>query len=299
MALDSSRHSGGLLLAITVILGVILFLRKYPDAFKRKRPVKLSEYDDYFNTMSADIEFLFSEEYKGNNSPKEFIATQGPLPETNDDFWRMIWEYNVKTVVMLTECTERGKVKCDHYWPPDNEPVHYGDIQVNIVSEEMFAEWTLKEFNLENGGRNKRVRHFNFTAWSDYGVPEATQPLLHFVRAVREQIPDYIHPVIVHCSSGVGRTGTFVALDRLIQHMRDNDYVDIYGIACEMRMHRMYMIQTESQYVFIHQCVADLLHEEVERGEDNFPSPQFHEHTYGNVSPIRAAKSDIVANYGM
>ncbi|XP_070577149.1 receptor-type tyrosine-protein phosphatase beta-like [Ptychodera flava] len=294
---------------------------------KHSNPVKFSKYEDYFNTMSADMDFLFSEEYgelrdvgrdqtcdvsdlpnnrgknrysnivpydrtrvllsiqgddetsdyinanwiPGNNSPKEFIATQGPMPETKDDFWRMIWEYNVKTIVMVTQCTERGKVKCDHYWPSDNKPAHYGSIKVNVVSEEVFSEWTLRALHLENGAISKRVRHFNFTALEDHAVPGATITFLHFISAVREQIPDDNTPVVVHCSSGVGRTGTFIALDRLIQHMRDNDYVDIYGIACEMRMHRMFMIQTESQYVFIHQCVADLLREEVGRGEDNFP----------------------------
>ncbi|XP_070574627.1 receptor-type tyrosine-protein phosphatase beta-like [Ptychodera flava] len=235
----------------------------------------------------------------GYHSPKEFIATQGPLPGTKDDFWRMIWEYNVKTIVMVTQCTERGKVKCDHYWPFDEESVYYDDIQVNIVSKEVFAEWTLRELNLEKAGKNRKVNHCNFTAWPDHGVPETTQTLLQFVRVVREQMPDNNTPTVVHCSAGVGRTGTFIALDRLIQHMRDNDYVDIYGIACEMRMHRMYMIQTESQYVFIHQCVADLLHEEGGNGEEDAPPPPFDEHIYGNVPPIRVAQPDILENHDM
>ncbi|XP_070552068.1 receptor-type tyrosine-protein phosphatase beta-like [Ptychodera flava] len=316
---------------------------------KRPKPVKLSKYKDYFKTMSADMEFRFSEEYEelrsvgrdqtcdvselaknkeknryanilpydstrvqlsilagnensdyinanwipGYNSPKEFIAAQGPLPGTKDDFWRMIWEYDVRTIVMVTQCTERGKVKCDHYWPFDNEPVYYGAIQVNMLSEEVFPEWTVREINLENGGICKKVRHFNFTAWPDHGVPKATQALLYFVRAVREQMQDDSSPTVVHCSAGGGRTGTFIALDRLIQHMRDNDSVDIYGIVCEMRMHRMFMIQSESQYVFIHQCVADLLREE--RGDSEW----FNVHTYGNVPPMRKAKPDAVANHGI
>ncbi|XP_070535370.1 receptor-type tyrosine-protein phosphatase beta-like isoform X4 [Ptychodera flava] len=320
---------------------------------KHSKPVKLEKYDEYFKSMSADMEFRFSEEYEelrnvgrdqsweaaeladnraknrytnilpydrtrvklskvddeddsdyinanwmpGFNSPREFIAAQGALPGTKDDFWRMIWEYNVRTIVMVTQCQERGRVKCDHYWPFDNEPVYYGDILVNIVDEKVLPEWTVRDFNIQNNALVKQVRHYNFTAWPDHGVPETTQSLLKFVRSVRKHIPNDNTPTVVHCSAGVGRTGTFITLDRLIQHMRDNDYVDIYGIACEMRMHRVYMIQTESQYVFIHNCVHDLLHEKQEDEEDDMPPPpSMDDHIYGNVPHPSNGPPDVAAN---
>ncbi|KAM4614618.1 receptor-type tyrosine-protein phosphatase O [Polymixia lowei] len=193
----------------------------------------------------------------GYKSPKEYIATQGPLPETRNDFWKMVLQQKSPIIVMLTQCNERRRVKCDHYWPFTDEPVMYGEISVEMLSENESPEWTIRNFRLGYADETQNVLHLNYTSWPDHGVPtvNAIESILQFVHIVRHQANRTKDPIIVHCSAGVGRTGTFIALDRLMQHIREHEFADILGMVSEMRSHRLSMVQTEEQYVFIHQCV--------------------------------------------
>ncbi|KAJ8411138.1 hypothetical protein AAFF_G00171440 [Aldrovandia affinis] len=193
----------------------------------------------------------------GYKSSREYIATQGPLPETRNDFWKMVLQQKCRVIVMLTQCNERRRVKCDHYWPFTDEPVAYGEISVEMMSEKEAPEWTLRNFRLGYADETQDVLHLNYTSWPDHGVPtvNAIESILQFVQIVRQQAARTKGPVVVHCSAGVGRTGTFIALDRLMQHIREHEYADILGLVSEMRSHRLSMVQTEEQYVFIHQCV--------------------------------------------
>lgn len=118
---------------------------------------------------------------------------------------------------MLTRCVEKGREKCDHYWPYDTQPVFYGDIQVTILNESHFPDWNISEFRMMRGDTVRTIRHFHFTTWPDFGVPEPPQTLVRFVRAYRERVTAEQRPVVVHCSAGVGRSGTFIALDRILQ----------------------------------------------------------------------------------
>ncbi|XP_059181925.1 receptor-type tyrosine-protein phosphatase O isoform X2 [Centropristis striata] len=193
----------------------------------------------------------------GYKHSKEYIATQGPLPETRNDFWKMVLQQKSSVVVMLTQCNERRRVKCDHYWPFTDEPVLYGEISVEMLTETESPEWTIRKFRLGYADESQDVLHLNYTSWPDHGVPtvNAIESILQFVHIVRQQANRTKEPVIVHCSAGVGRTGTFMALDRLMQHIREHEFADILGMVSEMRSHRLSMVQTEEQYVFIHQCV--------------------------------------------
>lgn len=192
----------------------------------------------------------------GHNSPREFIVTQGPLYGTRDDFWRMLWEQNSRAIVMLTRCIEKGREKCDRYWPYDSQPVIYGDIQVTMLNECQYPDWTITELKVSRGDTSRIVRHFHFTTWPDFGVPEPPSTLVKFVRAFRDKVhPSSNHPIIAHCSAGVGRSGTFIALDRILQVIRTHDTVDIFSIVCEMRRERCHMVQNEQQYICIHQCL--------------------------------------------
>ncbi|XP_061815715.1 receptor-type tyrosine-protein phosphatase O isoform X1 [Nerophis lumbriciformis] len=193
----------------------------------------------------------------GYKHPKEYIATQGPLPETRNDFWKMVLQEKSPIVVMLTQCNERRRVKCDHYWPFTDEPVMYGEISVEMLSESESPEWTIRKFRLGYADETQDILHLNYTSWPDHGVPtvNAIESILQFVHIVRQQANRTKDPVVVHCSAGVGRTGTFIALDRLMQHIREHEFVDILGMVSEMRSHRLSMVQTEEQFVFIHQCV--------------------------------------------
>ncbi|XP_072628997.1 phosphatidylinositol phosphatase PTPRQ isoform X3 [Canis lupus baileyi] len=192
--------------------------------------------------------------------PNEFIATQGPLPGTVGDFWRMVWETRAKTLVMLTQCFEKGRIRCHQYWPEDNKPVTvFGDIVITKLMEDVQIDWTIRDLKIERHGDCMTVRQCNFTAWPEHGVPENSAPLVHFVKLVRASRAHDTTPMIVHCSAGVGRTGVFIALDHLTQHINDHDFVDIYGLVAELRSERMCMVQNLAQYIFLYQCILDLL----------------------------------------
>ncbi|XP_032594468.1 tyrosine-protein phosphatase 10D [Drosophila grimshawi] len=195
----------------------------------------------------------------GHNSPREFIVTQGPLHSTREEFWRMCWESNSRAIVMLTRCFEKGREKCDQYWPIDRVPIFYGDIKVQLITDTHFRDWSIAEFMVSRNCESRIMRHFHFTTWPDFGVPEPPQSLVRFVRAFRDVIGTDMRPIIVHCSAGVGRSGTFIALDRILQHINKSDYVDIFGIVFAMRKERVFMVQTEQQYVCIHQCLLAVL----------------------------------------
>ncbi|XP_053260707.1 phosphatidylinositol phosphatase PTPRQ isoform X4 [Podarcis raffonei] len=192
--------------------------------------------------------------------PNEFIATQGPLPGTVGDFWRMVWETRAKTLVMLTQCFEKGRIRCHQYWPEDNIPVTvFGDIVITKLVEDVQIDWTIRDLKIERHGDCMMVRQCNFTAWPEHGVPETTASLVHFVKLIRASRAHDSTPIVVHCSAGVGRTGVYIALDHLTQHINDHDFVDIYGLVAELRSERMCMVQNLAQYIFLHQCVLDLL----------------------------------------
>uniref|UniRef100_A0A8D2MUT7 Phosphatidylinositol phosphatase PTPRQ n=1 Tax=Zonotrichia albicollis TaxID=44394 RepID=A0A8D2MUT7_ZONAL len=192
--------------------------------------------------------------------PNEFIATQGPLPGTVGDFWRMVWETRAKTLVMLTQCFEKGRIRCHQYWPEDNKPVTvFGDIVITKLMEDIQIDWTIRDLKIERHGDCMMVRQCNFTSWPEHGVPETTAPFIHFVKLIRASRAHDNTPMVVHCSAGVGRTGVYIALDHLTQHINDHDFVDIYGLVAELRSERMCMVQNLAQYIFLHQCVLDLL----------------------------------------
>lgn len=213
--------------------------------------VKLSPTDDEEGSDYINANYI-----PGHNSPREFIVTQGPLYGTQDDFWRMLWEQNSRAIVMLTRCIEKGREKCIQYWPSDDQPVIYGDIKVITLHECQYPDWTITELKVSRNETSRIVRHFHFTTWPDFGVPEPPSTLVKFVRAFREKVhPSSNHPIIAHCSAGVGRSGTFIAIDRILQIIRNHDTVDIFGIVCDMRRERCHMVQNEQQYICIHQCL--------------------------------------------
>ncbi|NXJ20001.1 PTPRJ phosphatase, partial [Dicrurus megarhynchus] len=223
------------------------------------------------NQSSGTGDYINANYMPGYNSKKAFIAAQGPLPNTIEDFWRMIWEKSIYSIVMLTKCMEQARTKCEQYWP-DKQPKSYGDIIVTMVSEVILPEWTIRDFTVEksNTPESHTVRQFHFTSWPDHGVPETTDLLINFRHLVHEynsQNP-MDSPTLVHCSAGVGRTGTFIAIDRLIQQMEMENTVDVYGVVYDLRMHRPLMVQTEDQYVFLNQCVMDIIRSQRERKTD-------------------------------
>ncbi|KAG4079096.1 hypothetical protein HA402_001067 [Bradysia odoriphaga] len=232
----------------------------YDHSRFKLQPVDDDEGSDYINANYVP----------GHNSPREFIVTQGPLHSTRDDFWRMCWESNSRAIVMLTRCFEKGREKCDQYWPTDNNPVYYGDIKVQLLTYSELVDWEITEFSICRGSEQRIIRHFHFTTWPDFGVPNPPQTLVRFVRAFRERIGPDQRPICVHCSAGVGRSGTFITLDRILQQIQVDNYVDIFGIVWAMRKERVWMVQTEQQYICIYQCLLAVL----EGKENIFSQPR-------------------------
>ncbi|XP_058279999.1 receptor-type tyrosine-protein phosphatase delta isoform X10 [Hirundo rustica] len=203
---------------------------------------------DYINANYID----------GYRKQNAYIATQGALPETFGDFWRMMWEQQGATVVMMTKLEERSRVKCDQYWPSRGTET-YGLIQVTLVDTVELATYCVRTFALyKNGSSEKReVRQFQFTAWPDHGVPEHPTPFLAFLRRVKTCNPPDAGPMVVHCSAGVGRTGCFIVIDAMLERIKHEKTVDIYGHVTLMRAQRNYMVQTEDQYIFIHDALLE------------------------------------------
>ncbi|XP_072294801.1 receptor-type tyrosine-protein phosphatase S isoform X11 [Eucyclogobius newberryi] len=203
---------------------------------------------DYINANYID----------GYRKQNAYIATQGPLPETFGDFWRMVWEQRAATVVMMTRLEEKSRIKCDQYWP-SRATETYGMTQVTLLDTIELATFCVRTFSLhKNGSSEKReVRQFQFTAWPDHGVPEYPTPFLAFLRRVKTCNPPDAGPIIAHCSAGVGRTGCFIVIDAMLERIKHEKTVDIYGHVTLMRSQRNYMVQTEDQYSFIHDALLE------------------------------------------
>ncbi|KAM6169174.1 receptor-type tyrosine-protein phosphatase delta isoform 5-T5 [Rhynchocyon petersi] len=219
---------------------------------------------DHSRVLLSAIEGIPGSDYvnanyiDGYRKQNAYIATQGSLPETFGDFWRMIWEQRSATVVMMTKLEERSRVKCDQYWPSRGTDTH-GLVQVTLLDTVELATYCVRTFALyKNGSSEKReVRQFQFTAWPDHGVPEHPTPFLAFLRRVKTCNPPDAGPMVVHCSAGVGRTGCFIVIDAMLERIKHEKTVDIYGHVTLMRAQRNYMVQTEDQYIFIHDALLE------------------------------------------
>ncbi|NXX99818.1 PTPRV phosphatase, partial [Centropus bengalensis] len=168
--------------------------------------VKLSKLGDDLHSDYINASFM-----PGYASQQEFIATQGPLKKTIEDFWRLVWEQNVCNIIMLTVCMENGQVLCDHYWPSESAPVSYGQVRVHLLTQSSSEEWTTREFKLWHEGlqAERYVSHLHYTAWPDHGIPESTTSIMTFRELVREHMQSTkdAGPTLVHCRQGSGPVG--------------------------------------------------------------------------------------------
>ncbi|MBN3298151.1 PTPRT phosphatase, partial [Amia calva] len=204
-------------------------------------------HSDYINANYID----------GYHRPRHYVATQGPMQETVRDFWRMIWQENSSSIVMVTNLVEVGRVKCVRYWPDDTEV--YGDIKVTLIETEPLAEYVIRTFTVQKKSHHeiREIRQFHFTSWPDHGVPCYATGLLGFVRQVKFLNPPDAGPIVAHCSAGAGRTGCFIAVDIMLDMAENEGVVDIFNCIRELRSQRVNMVQTEEQYVFVHDAILE------------------------------------------
>ncbi|XP_073823326.1 tyrosine-protein phosphatase Lar isoform X3 [Musca autumnalis] len=220
---------------------------------------------DYINANYCDG-------YRKHNA---YVATQGPLQDTISDFWRMCWELKTTTIVMMTRLEERTRIKCDQYWPTRGTET-YGQMFVTITETQELATYSIRTFQLCRQGFNERreLKQLQFTAWPDHGVPDHPAPFLQFLRRCRALTPPDSGPVVVHCSAGVGRTGCYIVIDSMLERMKHEKIVDIYGHVTCLRAQRNYMVQTEDQYIFIHDAIL----EAIICGNTEVPARNLHTH---------------------
>uniref|UniRef100_A0A8D0SFH7 Tyrosine-protein phosphatase non-receptor type n=2 Tax=Sus scrofa TaxID=9823 RepID=A0A8D0SFH7_PIG len=238
---------------------------KFPENRNRNRYRDVSPYDhsrvklqnvenDYINASLVDIA----------EARRSYILTQGPLPNTGCHFWLMVWQQKTKAVVMLNRVVEKESVKCAQYWPTkDSREMLFKEtgFSVKFLSEDVKSYYTVHLLQLgnTNSGETRTISHFHYTTWPDFGVPESPASFLNFLFKVRESgslDPEH-GPAVIHCSAGIGRSGTFSLVDTCLVLMEKGDDINIKQLLLNMRQYRMGLIQTPDQLRFSYMTIIE------------------------------------------
>ncbi|ESO00970.1 hypothetical protein HELRODRAFT_192507 [Helobdella robusta] len=230
----------------------------------------------------ADSDYINANYMDGYKKHNAYIATQGPLPETFDDFWRMVWQEGSDVIVMVTKLEERNRIKCNQYWPMRGSEM-FGDIEVVLMESVELAHYTIRTLHITKTSNSnpaepigrREIKHYQYTSWPDHGIPDECTTFIMFVEKVKSHhhhLQQQHHvssggPVVVHCSAGVGRTGVYIVVDSMIERINDHTNssssssatIDIYGHTTCLRSQRNYTVQTEDQYIFIHEVLREYL----------------------------------------
>ncbi|KAM4548984.1 receptor-type tyrosine-protein phosphatase C isoform 2-T2 [Odontesthes bonariensis] len=236
----------------------------------------------------AGCDYINASYIDGYKEPKKYIAAQGPKDETVSDFWRMVWEQQSSIIVMVTRCEEGNRIKCAQYWPSRNRETEiFEEFIVKLTSENHYPDYIIRHLSLTNKrekNSEREVTHIQFMSWPDHGVPGEPHLLLKLRRRVNAFKNFFSGPIVVHCSAGVGRTGTYIGIDAMMEGLEAEGRVDIYGYVVRLRRQRCLMVQVEAQYILIHQALL----EHNQFGETEISLSELH----STVSTLRQRNSE-------
>ncbi|XP_073161143.1 tyrosine-protein phosphatase non-receptor type 4 isoform X6 [Lepidochelys kempii] len=247
--------------------GMTMSCAKLPQNISKNRYRDISPYDATRVILKSNDDYInanyINMEISSSSIINQYIACQGPLPNTCPDFWQMTWEQGSSMVVMLTTQVERGRVKCHQYWPEPTGSSSYGNFQITCHSEEGNPAYVFREMTLTNLEKNetRQLTQIQYVAWPDHGVPDDSSDFLDFVCLVRKKRAGREEPVVVHCSAGIGRTGVLITMETAMCLIECNQPVYPLDIVRTMRDQRAMMIQTPSQYRFVCEAILKVYEE--------------------------------------
>ncbi|XP_006780731.2 tyrosine-protein phosphatase non-receptor type 12-like isoform X2 [Neolamprologus brichardi] len=214
------------------------------------------------------------------DGPEAYIATQGPLPNTVIDFWRMIWEYNVAVIVMACREFEMGRKKCERYFPMQGEqPMSFGPFRISYESEQARTDYFIRTLTAQYENESRRITQFHYMNWPDHDVPSSFDSILDMIGLMREYQENNDVPICVHCSAGCGRTGAICAIDytwNLLKAGKIPEDFNVFRLIQEMRTQRHSAVQTKEQYELVHRAIAQLFEKQLQQLESP-TSTQIHD----------------------
>ncbi|XP_012261958.2 receptor-type tyrosine-protein phosphatase delta-like [Athalia rosae] len=239
---------------------------RLPPNVSKNRYKNLTAYDE--NRVVLDklpddpySDYINASYIQGFQNQRAYIATQGPKPNTVIDFWRMIWQEEVRVICMLANIIENGRIKCEQYWPEIGKKLKYGEVSVSNTNHEVFADYTFRTFQISLAGDKRKVMHLHYTGWPDHGVPTYSQSLVAYLKKLRATRVGN-GPVVVHCSAGVGRTGTIILCDICLKQAETDGVIDVPEVMMNLRSGRANMVDNEQQYLLAHLVISESMHPE-------------------------------------
>nr|XP_022912778.1 tyrosine-protein phosphatase 10D-like isoform X1 [Onthophagus taurus] len=261
------------------------------DNKRKNRYINILPYDETRVKLDRDkndnyADYINASFIKGYSGNVEYIATQGPLESTIVDFWRMVIQENVAVIVMVAQFVEHEKAKCHQYFPNNHETMAIGDgIEIKCANEVPLGSYIKRTLMVQRELMQITITHLQYIQWPDFGCPNDADSMLDFCNILRQCVEQYKSKTIIHCSAGVGRTGTLIALDILLQTIENAGDIDIFKTVLNLRKQRVRMVQTEKQYMYIHNCLAEYI-TNPKKGETKETEPIYENITKKNDDEI-------------